>query len=999
MPSPLVLRLPETSQVVFGHTVLNQPELLRRATLIAERLRTDFGVVAGDRVGLMTVPGPDVVPALLGIWMAGAAYVPLDPFLPDERLLRIVRDAGLRGIVTQREHRITLGLLESWLGGALPSFAVDAEEEFSQAPARAPSADLEVPPERPAYLIYTSGSTGEPKGVVCTFQGVHNLIQAARPIMALGSATRHLQFASINFDASVWELFPTLFWGGTVVQGSREELLPGRRLAHALHHHRVTHVCLPPSVLGQLGPFVDALPDLTDVIMAGERCPPPLADRWHVSGRRVFNAYGPTETTVCATMYRVRGDEAPVPIGTPLPGVRLRVMHAGGEEARPGQTGELWIGGAGVAAGYRNQPDKTREAFPRDAAGDVWYRTGDEVVYRDDGELVFLGRLDHQVKLRGFRIELEAIEQALYAFPGVAQAAVKVFEETDAQGQVSGELVAYYAVHEGAAVSRDALRAQVSAVLPDYMVPHHFQSLPRLPLMPNLGKVDRQALPPPRDWKRADAARPPSTASTPMERLCRVFEQTLRAAPGTFTESTHFFHAGGDSLGVARVLARVEEEFGVSLPSRQLYSHPTPAALLPFCATDGGALPQPDSVRDTLLADAASVPSLRLNARGTQDARPPRAVLLTGATGFLGIHLLAALASRVERVYCLVRARDTAEAQARVRATAARYAVTLPWSEDRIRAVPGDITRESLGMEPLLHDTLARACDAVVHAAANISYILPYADAGRPNVAGTQNVLAFTAYGRLKALHHVSSLSVYGALGTLKDRQVVPEDFDLDESLDLMRYENGYTRAKWVAERLVTAARAAGMPVSIYRPGFIEGHSRTGIGNADDLLCRLLVGNIQMGIYPDFPQKYWLPVPVDYVATAMAHLVVNQPPGGNYNLVAERSQEPSHNEIFERLGGKGHPLFRVQPHVWLRELTRLGPDNALFPLVGFMREKVYHGTRTLLELHYRSPIADTTNTRAALAGSGIQCPDIDEALLRRYRTHLLQRHRHAVRAA
>ncbi|RKH10231.1 amino acid adenylation domain-containing protein [Corallococcus sp. CA053C] len=997
------LRLPATAQLVFGATVLRQPELLRQAARVARRLRAEWNVQPGDRVGLMVVPGPEVVPAILGIWMAGAAYVPLDPFLPDERLLRILRDADLRGLVTQRMHRVSVGLMETWLGAPLPFLEADAPLSGEDGVAPEVSDVIAMPPERAAYLIYTSGSTGEPKGVVCTFRGLINLVRGVAPLLGLGPDTRHLQFASINFDASVWEVFPTLFAGGTVVQGTREDLLPGRRMAEHVRAHRVTHLCLPPSVLGQLGPHLDTLPDVACVVMAGERCPAPLADRWHASGRRVFNAYGPTEATVCASMYRVRGGESPVPIGAELPGVRVRVVGPDGRDVADGVPGEVWIGGEGVAAGYRNQPERTRERFPSDEDGAAWYRTGDEALRRADGALVFLGRLDQQVKLRGFRIELEAIEQALYAFPGVAQAAAKVFEHTDAQGQTTGLLVAYHSAQEGHVVAPDALRAHLGSVLPDYMVPHRFVELPRLPLTPNLGKVDRHALLAPADWTGAwasdTAAVTPAPAASPIDRLCRAFERGLRAAPGTVTPTTHFFQAGGDSLGVAHVLAQVEEGFGVSLPSRRVYSHPTPLALLPFCEAGTGASDlDARSVRATLLTDARSLLLPPVPARGPS-APLPRTLLLTGATGFLGIHLLAALAPRVERIHCLVRARDAAEAGARIRATARKFGVSLSWGDGRIQAVAGDITRTRLGLEPSVHDALALQCDAVVHAAASISYILPYADAGRPNVTGTQQVLAFCAHARVKPLHHVSSLSVHGAVGTLLGIEEVDEDFALERSLDLMAYENGYTRAKWVAERIATDARASGLPVSVYRPGFIQGDSRTGIGNADDMLCRLLVGNAQLGLSPDLPDKYWLPVPVDYVAHATAHLVLTQPPGGTYNLGPEREQEPGHNALFDLLGTHGHPVRRVAPAVWLRELARVGPDNALFPLVAFLREKVYHGTRTVLELHHRTPRVRADHTRAALAGTDIHCPDIDAALVGRYVRFLFARQRDAARAA
>jgi amino acid adenylation domain-containing protein/thioester reductase-like protein len=958
-----------------------------RAASVARRLKADWKVEPGDRIGLIMTGGLEVVPAILGAWMAGAAYVPVDPYLPDERLFQIASDADLKGILSQHAHCITLGLLSTRLGKPVPVLEVDRMEFTASADV---PVELAVPSERPAYIIYTSGSTGRPKGVVCTFGGLENLVAAVREPLGLSATTRHLQFASLSFDASVWDIFPTLFAGGTVVHASHDELLPGKRMARAVRDARITHLCLPPSVLGKLSAFAGTLRDLECIVMAGERCPPPLAEHWSKTCR-VINAYGPTETTVCASMYEVKGGESPVPIGRELSGMRLRVVDADGNDCAAETRGELWIGGLGLAAGYRGQDELTAQKFPRDASGETWYRSGDEVFRRADGELVFTGRLDLQVKLRGFRIELEAIEGALYAFPHIAQAAVKVFEETDDEGTSSGILAAYYSVAEGHAIDRESLRAHLAARLADYMVPHHFVELRHLPLMPNGSKVDRSALEAPAEWTRARARHSEFDApATPLHKVRRCFARALRQSTSGVAADTHFFRAGGDSLGVARLLALFEEAFGVALPPRLVYSKPTPAELLPYCLQEREASLDTNRARAELLADAAwKAPSLadKPRAEGL-----PKRILLTGGTGFLGIHLVAALAPRAQRLYCLVRARDEAEAHARLQETAKRYGVDVAWS-DRIVPVVGDITSETLGLSPERYQEVAHEADAIVHSAANISYILPYSEAGKPNATGARNVLAMATAGKIKAVHHVSSMSVYGATGSLLGLPVVDETFDIDASLDLVSFENGYTRAKWVAEKMISKAKQAGVPVSIYRPGFIEGDSRTGIGNPDDLFGRLLVGNVQMGIYPDFPNKYWFSVPVDYVAGAMAHLVCTQEPGGTYILLPARGQEPSNNGIFSLIGeAMGFPMKRVQPHEWFAELARIGPDNALFPLVNYLREKLYLGRRTVLEVHHRSSVVDTDRTLAALEGSGMHCPDFDASLVTKYMEHLFTKY-------
>jgi len=300
-------------------------------------------------------------------------------------------------------------------------------------------------------------------------------------------------------------------------------------------------------------------------------------------------------------------------------------------------------------------------------------------------------------------------------------------------------------------------------------------------------------------------------------------------------------------------------------------------------------------------------------------------------------------------------------------------------------AIAGDIQQPQLQLPTALFDKLGEEVDQIYHVAADTNYIKPDSEMKKSNVDGTANLIALAAHRRHKTLHYLSSVSVYGAVTSLLGINEVSENYDIDLSAPIMSIESAYVRAKWAAERMVRKAQEEGLAVSIYRPGFISGHRQTGIANLNDMLYRLIRGCIQTGLYPDFPEKYWLPVPVDYVAAVIAHISLDvKHTGGNYNIVVPREQELSHVEIFEFINKLGYPLEKISPKNWLNTLSNMSPVNPLHPLISFIQEKVYQNRSTILEVHHRTPICKIDNTLRAIEGSGIQCPKIDKAQISQY---------------
>ncbi|MEV4643239.1 AMP-binding protein, partial [Actinoplanes sp. NPDC049548] len=398
-------------------------------------------------------------------------------------------------------------------------------------------------------VIYTSGSTGTPKGVVVTHRGLGNLAAAQIERFGVTTRSRVLQLASWSFDAAVSELCMALLSGATLVPASYEALEGG------------THATIPPSVLAA----VDELPaSLETIVVAGEACPSWLIQRWQ--GRRLVNAYGPTEATVCATMSGLLVDEAP--IGRPIANTRVYVLDEFLRPVPPGVVGELYIAGPGLARGYLGRAGLTAASFVAGPDGSRWYRSGDLVRWTADGDLVFVGRADAQVKVRGFRVELGEIEAVLAAHEDVQQVAVVV----------RGERLVAYVVADA---DGDALRAFAAQRLPDYMVPSAFVRLDALPVTVN-GKLDHAALPDPEH--AGLSGRPPAT---PAEvRLSDLYAELLGVPSVPVDQS--FFALGGDSLLAMRLVARVRAVLDAEISIREVFAHPTVEALAALIDTAAG---------------------------------------------------------------------------------------------------------------------------------------------------------------------------------------------------------------------------------------------------------------------------------------------------------------------------------------------------------------------------------------------------------------------------
>jgi amino acid adenylation domain-containing protein len=573
-------------------------EMARRITAAVR----GHGVGVSDRVAILLPRGARLLPAILGIWSAGASYIPLDPIYPAQRLATMLSDAGAAAIV-----------IDSSVEGAPvppPTAAPVAVVDLATLPAAVAEPVAGLPPSAAAVTIFTSGSTGRPKAVSVTQGGIGTLLNAVAPLLALGPADRFVAVSTFAFDIALVELLAPVLAGGCVQVAESAQALDAARLRELLADSGATALQMTPAGWRML---VDAggIPAGVRLRMtAGEPLPRDLADA--IGGApessgppgspvapRLWNLYGPTETTIYSGGEAVGPSPAPIEIGSVIAGTQLYVLDAGLRPVPPGVVGEVYIGGAGVAHGYHGAPGMTAARFVPDPfsgrPGARLYRTGDVGRWRRSGRIELAGRADRQIKIRGYRIESGEVEAALRGQDDIAQAVVSV---RGAGHDV--RLVGYLVTRSGADHPPAGLRESLREVLPEYMVPASFVVLPALPLTGS-GKIDYRALPEP-DWGTAGAQVHVAPRTPAESKIAAMFAELL-ALPAPVGVSDNFFALGGHSLTATRLVARIRAVYGVDLPIHALFADPTVAGLAAALAAAGGGAADPPgpAVRQTLM--------------------------------------------------------------------------------------------------------------------------------------------------------------------------------------------------------------------------------------------------------------------------------------------------------------------------------------------------------------------------------------------------------------
>ena len=909
-----VAQTPDAVAVTFEGRSMTYREVEEAANRFAHLL-ADKGAGPGECVALRFSRSAEAIVAILAVLKTGAAYLPIDPAHPRERIGFMLADAAPIAVIT------TTGLRPR-----LDGFDVVVIDVNDPAVDTQPSTALPAPaPDDIAYLIYTSGTTGVPKGVAITHRNVTQLVESLDA--GLPAAGVWSQCHSYAFDVSVWEIFGALLRGGRLVVVPESVVGSPDDLHAVLVAEQVSVLTQTPSAVGVLP--VEGLESVA-LVMAGEACPAEVVDRW-APGRVMVNAYGPTETTMCVAVSAplAAGSGVP-PIGAPVAGAALFVLDGWLRPVPAGVVGELYVAGRGVAVGYLGRAGLTGSRFvacPFAGAGARMYRTGDLVRWGADGQLQYVGRADEQVKIRGYRIECGEIRAVLAGLDGVEQAAVIAREDRPGDKRLVGYVTG--------TADPAGVRATLAERLPEYMVPAAVVGLAALPLTVN-GKLDTRALPAPEYHSAGSGYRAPAT---PVEEiLAGIYAEVLGVERVGVDDS--FFDLGGDSLLATRLVAAIETSLDAGLSVRTVFEAPSVRSLSqqlgkrakgPSFASVHGRGSTEVHARDLTLDKFIDATTLTAAPALPTPSAEVRTVLLTGATGFLGRYLALEWLQRMDLVdgtlICLVRAKSNEDAHQRLDKTfdngdpkLLRHFQEL--AADHLEVLAGDKGEADLGLDQQTWQRLAETVDLIIDPAALVSGVLPYSQLFEPNVVGTAELIRLALTTKLKPYAYVSTASV--------GDQIEPSAFTEDADIRVISPtrtnddSNGYGNSKWAGEVLLREANdLCGLPVTVFRCDMIMADTTyAGQLNVSDWFTQMVLSLLATGVAPgsfyqldadgNRQRAHFDGLPVEFIAEAIATLGAQAVDGfQTYHVMNPHDDGIGLDEYVDWVIEAGYPIQRI----------------------------------------------------------------------------------------
>jgi len=916
----------------------------------------------------------DTIVSILAILKAGAAYVPVDASHPKSYIQNILNKTSI--VLTH--HQYTEFLQDCFSENHSAHIVELDQNALNIEKNKTTNLDCVLSPHTLAYVLHTSGSTGTPKGVLVEHRSVVNLAYSQIKLCQITEESCVLAFASFSFDASVFEIFCSLFSGAKLYMAKKEEIMPGEPLLDTLQKNKISVALISPIALEMTKAL--ELPHLKTLISAGDTCSEKINRQWNREGLLFLNGYGPTETTVFATVKVCENRETTPTIGRPIDNAVVYVLDQYYQPVPVGVIGELYIGGVGVTRGYLGQPELTREKFIPNPfiknSGDLnhtLYKSGDLVRWLPEGDLEYKGRVDAQVKIRGYRIELSAIGSVLQTCPLVQQSTVITLMDAKEHRYI----VAYIVPISEQNFDLSAVRQYLADRLPSYMVPQSFVILDKLPVNVN-GKVDKKLLPLPKERSLlSDAAYVPPETEIETD-LVQVWSQILNVE--TVGVHDNFFNLGGHSLLVTEVLLHVKQTFKINISLKNFFDEPTINQLAKLISSShtNQTLYQTDA---PYLKYAVLPADIQFNRSPSADKKNPGSILLTGATGFLGTHLLHDLHYlTTAKIFCLIRAKDYGEALFRINKNLVKYGFRALINSNRIVFLLGDLSQKRLGLSEETFSMLAKEIDVIYHNGAMVNHIYDYEALKKANVDSTAALIWLASMGT-KKIHFISALN---AAVDISHQPIIKEDFPTNQSTPLDLH-NGYCQTKWVSERLLSIARDKGLQVNIYRPSWIAGQFATGIWEAQhNHLLNFIKSCIQLGYAPDknFGLEMW---PVDSISRAIVKISLSDTGrNGVYNFTNPNT--PTWYDLVAWLTQKGYTLNFVPVPQWRRHcFDKMTKANALYPfaslylqdsdwLSGLSQEKVPH--------------IESQRTAALLKSLGINYPLIDTTILKVYFDYL-----------
>ncbi|KAF2762990.1 putative hybrid NRPS/PKS enzyme [Pseudovirgaria hyperparasitica] len=938
-------------------------DLHQKVDELAHRLRC-HRVGRDSLVGVLLPRGADYVIACLAALRAGGAFLVLELAYPTDLLTDVIEDANPVVILTQRSE---IGKLKD----GVQFIALD-DTESQQDGQRS---DQDLPPlpadddlDRLSFVAYSSGTTGKPKGIANPHRAPVLSYDMRFAISDLQPGDRVA--CNVFF---VWEIIRPLLRGATVVPVPDETSYDPVSLVEFLSSKNITETLMTPTLLAAVlarHPEVGSrLAKLKTLWLNGEVVTTDLARRGlqALPGTRLLNCYSACETheiacgDIAEMLENLDDGVAYCPVGKPLDPKRVYILNESGQKADVGVSGELFVGGNLLARGYINRPETTARAFTANpyssAPGARMYRTGDLARLLPSGLLEIGGRVGAMIKLRGYSVVPGKVENAITTHLAVKHCAVIAHGEG-----LERQLVAYVVRDKDATQSRPALaideagyspsgRKMLSAYLAQYMIPALWVQLDEIPTHGVSGKIDTARLPSPPTPKPQAPGQKAERDPIDLEDIAEIWAITLNTSRGNITPEHSFFDLGGHSLLLAELASRFSKMFGFRVPASRLASPPTLNGHLETvrAVRDGRIAALQADLPAVLRADSVLEDDIISNGAKMCSLQNANTVLLTGGTGFLGAFLLnELLESTSAHILCLVRCNDPSEDDvpagiARIRRNMIDFGLWNDEIMERIEIIPANLARKQLGLSSGAFQDIASRTDVIVHAAATVNLVYPYAALRDANVGGTREILRLASKGG-STVQYISSNGVLPpSAGGWPEEAMLGVEHVHEKLLD------GYGHSKWVAEQLVVEASRRGMPVRIIRAGTISGHSTSGASNAWDLLNALFVESVRIGYFPDVPGWRAEMTPVDFVSKAIVHLGNQTHADQLVFHLGDPNPIPT-KELFQHLTDLGYPTEPLEFDEWVamwnvKRGAAKGGDGAFtvdilrsgMPSIGFLK--------------------------------------------------------------
>jgi amino acid adenylation domain-containing protein/thioester reductase-like protein len=963
---------PEAVAIVSHNKSVTYQQLDDASNQLCGQLQQQ-GVNPGDCVPLIALRTPELLIGILGILKAGASYIPIDARYPEKRIQDIVSQSASKIIILSN-----LSINFEIKDPTVKILNIDNNASNKPIP-------FELKKRRgneTAYIIFTSGTTGNPKGVMIEHHSLLNIILWHNQKFAMNQENRSTLIAGIGFDVAQWEIWAALTSGGTLYLPEEETRLQPLALLNFFAHHQITHAFVPTVLVAEIvsAPQPENLA-LRYLFTAGEKLNPVNLSRVNYP---LVDYYGPTEATIFATWNRVScaTQHAPATIGQPVADTEIFILDDNLQPVSGQQPGELYISGSCLARGYLNSPQLTAEKFitPAHFAGKRLYRSGDRACWLPDNRIQFLGRIDDQIKIRGNRVELGEIESIMAQVAGV-KAAVAVV--TQPQDPANKQILAFLVADKSDSTLVERVKHHLKNTLPSYSQPTHYRLLERLPINAN-GKTDKAAL---LALSRSDQAPVTETLSGSRQAIAAIWCKLLSTTD--IRAEDNFFDIGGHSLLAAKLATAIGQQIGVKAYVRDIYEYPTINRLAQALdERSGHALPTVDSEPVRALQDDVWLPTdITINPEyEMRQLTEPKAIFLTGATGFIGAHLLAELlATTRAELYCLVRNRTQISLQQRLDKILSRYQISLSTDQRmRIHLIAGDVAEHDFALSPTHYRELSQQVDVIYHSASAVNFIQPYSYMKRDNVQGLREIIRFAAHQRTKPLMLMSTISVYSWGHLHTGKRVMLESDDIDQNLPAVITDIGYVRSKWVMEKIADLAAAKGLPLMTFRLGYATCHSRTGVSASYQWWGRLVKTCIASGTRPALQDLREGLTTVDYMTQAIAHITRNpQALGKKFNLIHQHQNNLTLQAFFDLLERELGYHFRPVPFDQWRAQWEHNSDAPLYPLLSLFRDNMVNGQSTV-QLYQNTYQWDCSNLKRFLQHSGIEEPRFTRQMLLNY---------------